>query len=187
MSRTTRQGLPPNFATVNLNKIVLVEPIADFRDYKAGRYQGQLSLDGKGVILTTPRIPLALCKDAAAIHNRLPPNRVCNNTVAEHCAKGASIVGQTERAKSRKVYYRCPAGVTVSKRYFNEAAPQDYLMPMVSMIPINLEMMDSKGKPLYQLFPFAVYKLCIEENQEGLQIIEKSDVESHICNAFVGM
>jgi hypothetical protein len=167
-----------------LDKLTIMKPIWDMKDFDKKRYKARLSKHFNGVVITEPNIPNYFWKDPVEVQALVDcdEREVCAKTELTYKTMKMHLKEHQEHI-TRDTLFLFPAGVTCSNEHFNKKN-----RGTTHLLDVDVFMKDvvigkgSDGQNLVQYSPFVVWKMSI--NGENKRTDDDDDGISGASKAF---
>jgi hypothetical protein len=170
-----------------VDKLTIMKPIFDSKDFEDKLYKGRLCNDGGGIIVTEPTIPGYLWQHPKEIQLLVDEEdfveKVCQPTFRTYKTHRTDMK-KNVKTHTKEVIYRFPRGVTCNNEFFNKQNRRSSQLELDTEMVIKQDEIgeDSEGTVLYQFLPFLVWRVAIDG--AGKQTADEDEDVSAASKAF---
>ena len=171
-----------------VDKLTILKPIFDIKDFDGNMYKGRLCSDGGGIIATEPSIPGYLWQNPKEIQLLVDEadrvDKVCQPSFRTYKIIRTDMK-KNVKTQTKEVVYRFPRGVTCNNEFFNKANRRSSQLDLDTEIylkPDELGEDEDTGESIKVFLPFIVWRVAIDG--AGKQTADEDEDVNALGKAF---
>ncbi len=169
-----------------MDKLTIMKPIFDMKDYDKKHYKARLTQQGDGIIITEPTIPAYLWENPVEIQELVDDDYVlCEATLRTYKTIRTDMKKHKPQSLTQDITYLFPDSITCNNEFFNKLNRRNSQFELdMEMVVFQQELKekDHRGHLAIEYLPFVVWKLAIDG--PGKQTEDDDEENQGISKAF---